>query len=109
MRDDAAADLPDTHTAPDADDAASHDLASPDELSARAADLTTTIARLLHEGNYLDAVIYARDRGQLGVRQARGLVEHIAEHEGLRVPKSGCAALANAVLIVIGLAAAALA
>ena len=96
MSDDAPADFSDTD---------SPETGPPDDLKERAADLTVTIRRLLHEGNYLDAVIYARDAGGLGVRQARGLVEHIAAHEGLRVPKSGCAALANLIVLVIGLAA----
>ena len=71
-----------------------------DQYAEAAADLTETIRGHLHAGDYLSAVIYARDRGGLHVRHARALVEHIATSEGLRVPRSGCAGLAN--LIVVG-------
>ena len=74
-----------------------------DAVSETAAELTTTIARLLREGDYLEAVIFARDRGNLGVRQARTVVEHIAASEGLRVPKSGCASLANVLFVAVAL------
>ena len=73
----------------------------PDEFAALAAELRAGITAHLADGDYLSAVRLAMDRGGLDLKRARGLVEHIGEQNGWKVPRSGCAALATALLVAV--------
>ena len=72
-----------------------------ERAAAQAAAIVPRVSQLLREGDYIGAVAYTRDQTGLHLRECRAIVERVAESQGQKVPKAGCAGLA-AVLFAIG-------